>query len=164
MIFDEYSSRCIALSLSLAVAGSVAMAGEPVHGGHDGMVMSEGTMPMAAQRLPAIRIVSPVDGARVDPNIAVVFETAADLSKMTMGAKDVSAHLHVVIDGTTLMPMMEDLVRLGRQRYKYVFDLPAAPGKHTISVYWSDARHKPIAATIHKVNVTVGAPSATRRR
>jgi hypothetical protein len=97
-----------------------------------------------------------VEGAKVDPTITVVFETVGDLAKMTMDAKEVGNHLHIDIDGTSLMPMMKDLVPLGKNQYRYVFDLPVKPGKHVVSVYWSDAQHKTIESSVRKVNVSVG--------
>jgi hypothetical protein len=106
--------------------------------------------------LPSLTIISPMEGAQVDPSIAVVFETAGDLATMTMGAKQMGIHLHLDIDGTSLMPMMKDLVALGKNQYRYVFDLPVKPGKHVVSVYWSDAQHKTIESTVRKVNVSVG--------
>jgi hypothetical protein len=54
------------------------------------------------------------------------------------------------------MPMMKDLVPLGKNQYRYVFDLPVDPGKHVVSVYWSDAQHKTVEYTVRKVNVSVG--------
>jgi hypothetical protein len=110
----------------------------------------------APHPLPTLTIVSPAEGAQVGSTIAVVFETTGDLAKMTMDAKKVGNHLHLDIDGTSLMPVMKDLVPVGKNQYRYVFDLPVSPGKHVVSVYWSDAQHKTVEYTVRKVNVVVG--------
>lgn len=117
--------------------------------------MSPRSAAKGEKALPPLRIVSPVAGAQVAPNIQVEFETDADLASMTMSAKSIGVHLHVGIDDTSLMPMMADLVRVGNNRYRYVFDLPAAPGQRVISVYWSDAAHRTIESTVQKVSVVV---------
>ncbi len=152
-----------ALAVMTAMSGPAAWADEHPHEGHERPEKSKSPSKMAVRRLPAITIISPTEGASVEPTIAVVFETAADLSAMTMGAKPVGVHLHANIDGTSVMPVMEDLIRLDKNRYRYVFDLPVAPGRHTVSVFWSDTQHKTIDSTIRKVSVTVGAPEGTNR-
>lgn len=161
MISRDVTSRWLALLLALA--GSAATAGEHSHSGHGSNAMPHLAAAGDMKMLPAIRIVAPVAGAQVGPDLAVEFETGADLENMTMGAKPIGVHLHVDIDGTSLMPAMVDLKRSGKSRYRYAFDMPVAPGKHTLSVYWSDAQHKTIESTVRKVIVTVVAPQATKR-
>lgn len=155
-------------TLSCALTAMVSMAGLPAlaadHSRHES---GHATMPVkksmvAPQPLPTLTIVSPVEGAQVDPTIAVVFETAGKLAKMTMDAKVLGNHLHIDIDGTSLMPMVKDLVSLGKNQYRYVFDLPVKPGKHVVSVYWSDAQHKTIESTVRKVNVSVGSAAGMK--
>jgi hypothetical protein len=109
----------------------------------------------ASARFPAIRILAPKEGARVGPAIVLDFETPADLPNMTMSAKEIGVHLHIGIDDTSLMPEMQDLKRIGKNRYRYRFDLPAEPGTRVLSVYWSDAKHRTIEATVRRVKVTV---------
>ena len=161
MISKDVTSRWLALLLALA--GPAATAGEHSHGGHGSNAMPHRAAAGDMKMLPAIRIVAPVAGAQVGPDLAVEFETDADLENMTMGAKSIGVHLHVDVDGTSLMPTMADLKRLGKNRYRYAYHLPVAPGKHTVSVYWSDAQHKTIESTVSKVSVTVGVPQATKR-
>lgn len=152
------------LLVMVTMAGLPAWAGDyHSHQGHGQPYKSKTEAPAAVSHFPALNIISPKEGARVDPAIAVVFETPADLAEMTMSAKQIGVHLHVAIDDTSLMPVMEDLARLGRNRYRYVFDMPVEPGKHVVSVYWSDAQHKTIESTVRKVSVTVGASQATKR-
>jgi hypothetical protein len=91
----------------------------------------------------------------VGSHLAIVFRTPADLAKMTMSASKVGVHLHIECDGITLMPMYEDLIRLGQNCYIFLFDLPAKVGRHIIRVYWSDAQHQPMESTVQKVSVTV---------
>lgn len=151
----KFSTLACALTALASMAGLPAWAAESHHGsGHTKQFVKKSTVP--PRPLPTITIVSPTEGAQVDPTIAVVFETGGDLAKMTMDAKEVGNHLHIDMDGTSLMPMMKDLVSLGKNQYRYVFDLPVKPGKHVVSVYWSDAQHKTIEYTVRKVNVSVG--------
>ena len=162
MILREAVTGCLVLCLTLA--GPAATAAEHSHSGYG----SKSAMPHRAaagdkKMLPTIRIVAPVSGAQVGPDLAVDFDTDADLVNMTMGAKAIGVHLHVDIDGTSLMPTLADLKRLGKNRYRYAFDMPAAPGPHLISVYWSDAQHKTIESTMRRVGVTVVAVPATKR-
>lgn len=152
---------CIAALIG-ALAATVAVAGEHAHHGHDASGGSRKAGAVDAKNLPSIRIVSPAAGARLGANVAVEFETDADLEQMTMSAKAIGVHLHVDIDGTSLMPTMAELARTGKNRYRYVFDMPLEAGAHVISVYWSDASHKTIESTVQKVSVTV-VPAKTRK-
>jgi hypothetical protein len=151
----KFSTLACAMTAMATMAGLPAWADDHSHhgAGHADMPAAKSTV--APRPLPSITIVSPTEGNRVDPVIAVVFETAGDLAEMTMGAKKIGIHLHLDIDGTSLMPMMSDLAPLGKNQYRYVFDLPVKPGKHVVSVYWSDAQHKTIEYTVRKVNVSV---------
>jgi hypothetical protein len=53
------------------------------------------------------------------------------------------------------MPTEEQLVRLGVDRYLFLFDLPAKPGKNTLRIYWSDGQHEPIGGTVQQITLTV---------
>lgn len=139
----------VLLASLLASFGS-AWAGSTDHQDHDPAAAKA-----AAAALPPIRIVSPQPGARVGPVLTVEFETPADLRKMTMSGADTGIHLHIDMDGMSIMPAFDDLKRVGRQRYRYTFDLPAQPGERSVAVYWSDARHKTIDASLRRVGVTV---------
>ncbi|MDO8768970.1 MAG: hypothetical protein Q7K57_09745 [Burkholderiaceae bacterium] len=152
----KFSTLACALTAMAIMAGLPAWAADHSYHGSGHAAMPVKKSAVAPRPLPNITIISPVEGAQVDPTIAVVFETAGDMAKMTMDAKEVGNHLHIDIDGTSLMPLMKDLVALGKNRYRYVFDLPVKPGKHVVSVYWSDAQHKTIESTVRKVNVSVG--------
>jgi hypothetical protein len=59
-----------------------------------------------------------------------------------------------------VMPGREQLVRLGKGCYLFLFDLPAKPGKNTLRVYWSDTQHESIASTIQQITVTVAPDEA----
>lgn len=143
------------LVMLAALAGSAVLAAEHSPAGHGSQAMSPRSAAKDMKELPTLRIVSPVAGAQVGPNIKVEFETDADLASMTMSAKSIGVHLHVGIDDTSLMPMMADLVRVGKNRYRYAFDLPAALGQRVISVYWADGAHKTIESSVRKVSVVV---------
>lgn len=138
-----------------ALAGTAAPAPDDAVHGHGSHAMTTMDPATATTELPPLRIVAPAAGARVGPNIVLEFETAADLEKMTMGSTSLGVHLHLDIDGTALMPAMADLKQVGKNRYRYVFDLPAAPGPHVLGVYWSDASHRALEPTRNSVTVTV---------
>lgn len=160
------------LLMVVALAGAAVLASKHSHAADDGAHAADhGSHAMpprraaeSAKALPLLRIVSPVAGAQVGPNIQVEFETDADMASMTMSAKSIGVHLHVGIDDTTLMPMMADLVRVGNNRYRYVFDLPANLGQHVIRVFWADAAHRTIKETVQQVTVTVGDDAAGKKK
>lgn len=142
-----------ALSFFLLLVWPVLAADHMNHGSaHDDM--PKGAKAPSAP-LPLITIVSPKDGTRVAPLIAVEFETTGDLAYMTMGSQKHGNHLHFAIDDVTLMPVMKDLESLGKNKYRFVFDMPAKPGKHEVKIYWSDAQHKTLEHTVQKVLVIV---------
>jgi methionine-rich copper-binding protein CopC len=115
---------------------------------------------MGGMTLPALRIISPANGATVRNPVAVVFETPADLSKMAMGGgmsdmrgMQPAAHLHIEVDRRVTMPAMKHLTKAGPQRYRFSLG-SLKPGRHTIRVYWADAHHKAVG-TVRTVTVTV---------
>jgi len=118
---------------------------------------------MGSMKLPPLRIISPKSGAVVGNPVVVVFDTPADLSKMTMGAKmpemetkNIQAvpHLHIDLDRRSTMPSMKHLKRVGPNRYSFSFGL-VKPGRHTIRIYWAKPKlHKPVG-TVHSVTITV---------
>jgi methionine-rich copper-binding protein CopC len=99
------------------------------------------------QALPPLKIISPTGGAIISSPVSIVFETSADLSKMTMGKDSMAMqtpHLHVDIDKRMDMPAMNQIVRLGANRYRYHLG-SVAVGPHTIRVYWAETKtHKPM--------------------
>jgi hypothetical protein len=109
----------------------------------------------APAQLPPLKILMPENGATVGTRLAIVFQTPADLSKMTMSAPVPGTHLHIDAQDVSMMPSREQLVRFGEDRYLFLFDLPAKPGKNTLRVYWSDAQHRTIADTVQQITVTV---------
>jgi hypothetical protein len=111
-------------------------------------------------RLPPLKILLPDNGATVGTQLAVVFQTPADLAKMTMGASALGTHLHIEAHDVSAMPSREQLVRLGEDCYLFLFDPPAKPGKNTLRVYWSDAQHETIASTVQQITVTVAPDGA----
>lgn len=154
-IFGAEAAWIVGLALAVSGAGAAtAEQGNDAHH-HEHQTAAAISAELDAKPPSRITIITPVEGAKVRPNIAVEFETVADLSKMTMAAHGVSTHLHVDIDGTSLMPSMSQLARVGKQRYRYVFDLPASKGKHVIKVYWSDAQHRAIESTVQRREIAV---------
>lgn len=100
-----------------------------------------------AEPLPNLKILLPANGAIVSSPLIVVFEAPADLSKMTMGAhmiEETAPHLHIDLDKRVTMPTVKQLTKVGVNRYRFDFGR-VKPGRHTIRVYWADAKaHKPM--------------------
>ena len=108
-----------------------------------------------ATEVPPLRILYPHAGAKVGTQLAVVFETPGDMQRLTMSASAVGTHLHIEAGGISLMPVQNQLIRLGEGRYVFVFDLPVEPGERDLRVYWSDGMHKTIDASMQSVTLTV---------
>jgi hypothetical protein len=113
---------------------------------------------VTASNLPPLKIVAPAEGAIIGQRVAVVFEGPPQLSKFTMDNPKAVVHLHIALDDLELMPMGEQLIGLGGNRYTFIFDLPAKPGKHMLSLYWADQQHKKIEDGVQSVTVTVEQP------
>jgi hypothetical protein len=121
------------------------------------------TMPKAGgapARLPPLKILMPENGATIGTRMAIVIQTPADLSKMTMGAPVMGTHLHIEARDVSMMPSREQLVRLGPDRYVFLFDVPAKPGENTLRVYWADAQHRTVPDSVQQVTVTVARDAA----
>jgi len=110
--------------------------------------------------LPALKIVSPLNGSTMENPVVVIFQTAADLAKMTMGASGMKTgmamggtHLHIDIDRRMTMPTMKQNTSVGKQRYQVNMGR-VAPGRHTIRLYWADAKHHPMGP-VQSASVTV---------
>ena len=97
----------------------------------------------------------PGNGDAVGSRLAIVFETPADIGKMTMGHHMMGTHLHVEAGDTALMPSQEQLVRLGANRYLFLFDLPVQAGTKVLRVSWAGGNHKTIESSVQQVTVTV---------
>jgi hypothetical protein len=104
------------------------------------------------QTLP-LTILLPRAGDEVGTRLAIIFETPANLTLSTELAN--GQHLHIESDDMMMMPVADQLIRLGGDRYLFVFDLPVKPGKRDLRIYWADGEHKPIESSIQKVEVTV---------
>jgi len=151
LCFFEVFSVLAVLAASPAVAQSNK---EHMHHQRPGEDMMPNASEASAQ-LPRLKILMPENGATVSSHMAVVFQTPADLSKMTMVAPVPGLHLHIEAQDVSVMPSQEQLVRLGEDRYLFLFDLPAKPGKNTLRIYWADAQHQTIADTVQQITVTV---------
>jgi hypothetical protein len=154
--FFEMLPVLAVLAASPAVAQSNMEHMHHQHSGGDAMPKSS----EAPAQLPPLKILMPQNGATVGTRLAIVFQTPADLSKMTMGAPAPGAHLHIEAQDVSMMPSRDQLVRLGEDRYLFVFELPAKPGKNTLRVYWADAQHRTVADTVQQITVTVAGDAA----
>ena len=104
--------------------------------------------------LPPLQLIAPVDHGGVTNPVALVIQTPGDIKQLTMGgtkmsgmgsmgATDARVHLHILVDGATIMPSSEQLKALGNNRYQYTLT-PLSPGAHTIKVFWADNKtHQP---------------------
>lgn len=142
----------IAMSVAMAAAAMAARAQHEHHGHHH--VGAATDAPIAVDA-PPLEILMPQDGDTVGSQVGVIFNTPGDLDEMTMSAAKIGVHLHVDLEGLSLMPTRQQLIDLGGNRYLFLFDLPARPGRNTIKVYWSDALHRTIESTVRSVTVTV---------
>jgi len=146
-----------ALLVLAVLAASPALAQsdhEHMHHHHAGA----DAMPAAVEtpaELPPLKILMPENGAIVGTQMAIVIQTPADLSKMTMSAPVIGTHLHIEARDVSMMPSREQLVRLGADRYVFLFDVPAKPGENTLRVYWADSQHRTVAESVQQVTVTV---------
>jgi len=161
MIPRRFCSFRVLPVLAVLAASPAAAQSDQEHGRHHhhggDMMPKAGEAPA---QLPPLKILMPDNGATVGTHLAVVFQTPADLSKMTMGTAVPGVHLHIDAQDVSLMPSQEQLIRLGGDRYVFLFDLPAKPGKNTVRIYWSDAQHRTIADTVQQITVTVARDAA----
>ncbi len=132
---------------------------------HQMSASQEGGGPEAkgATEVPPLRILFPESGAKVGTQLAVVFETPGEMARLTMSAPVVGTHLHIETDGISLMPGEKQLVRLGGNRYVFLFDLPVKAGERSLRVYWSDGMHQTIESSIQSVDITVVDDSASSK-
>ena len=167
--FKRQAAAVAACTLAATLLAPAAFA----QSGHDHMHMGTGTdMGMGMKRhhgqavapveVPPLKILMPGNGDIVGSRLAIVFETPADIGKMTMGHHMMGTHLHVEADDTALMPSQEQLVRLGANKYLFLFDLPAQAGTKVLRVSWAGADHKTIQSSVQKVTVTVAADGASQ--
>lgn len=144
---------------AIALLTTPAWAGAAPHAHHHHQ-----TTPTAAAPadVPPLTILLPKNGATVGQQLAVVFETPGEIAKLTMDAPVVGLHLHIDSNEVSMMPMSRQLIRLGHNRYLFLFDLPAKPGEQTVKVYWSDAMHRTIESTVRSVTVRVEADGSAQ--
>ena len=118
-----------------------------------GMPMASPAMSMS---LPPLKIVSPATGATVASPVDVVFETTADLSKMTVGdmTRMQGPHLHAELDGKITMPEMKQIKVLPDRRYQLSLG-SATAGRHTIRLYWGDNKTHKMMGMAQSVMFTV---------
>lgn len=154
-------ARHAALASALLALSFGARAAEDAHAHHHHHAAA--AEPAAAVEAPSLSILQPENGAVVGQQLAIVFETPGDISKMTMDAPVIGVHLHIDSSEFSMMPTSKQLIRLGQQRYLFLFDLPAKPGEQTLKVYWGDAMHRTIEASVQQVTVTVEADAAPKR-
>jgi hypothetical protein len=135
---------------ALAIALTVVIASGPTAADR------VGAQGHGAEPLPPLKILSPANGATVKSPVIVVFETPADLSKMTMGShmKETDPHLHIDIDKRITMPTITQLTQISAHRYSFSVGRVKL-GRHVIRVYWADAKvHKPLSP-VQLVTITV---------
>lgn len=153
MKYRMASRLALAVVVSAVMTAKAAVADSPQHHHehHHGMAAAA----VSEVAAPALEILMPGMDNIVGRQLAVVLQTPADLDAMTMSAAKIGVHLHVDLDGLSLMPTRQQLIDLGSNRYLFLFDLPAKPGKNTIKVYWADAEHRVIESSVRSVTVEV---------
>jgi len=143
------------LALASAVATAGAVAAQPAHEHHHHHQHGAVSEAAPATEAPPLEILMPGNDDIVGSQLAVVLQTPADLGAMTMSAAEIGVHLHLAVEGVSLMPTRQQLIDLGSNRYLFLFDLPAKPGRNTIKVYWADAAHRTMESTVKSVTVNV---------
>lgn len=135
------------------------------HAHHQGHAQHsiDGAAGKGATEVPPLRILFPEPGAKVGTQLAVVFETPGEMARLTMSAPVVGTHLHIETDGISLMPGEDQLIRLGGNRYVFVFDLPVKAGERSLRVYWSDGLHRTIDSSMQTVKVLVEDVGSARK-
>lgn len=140
---------CLGVTLAFAALPACAASGEHAHHDHPD---AKGEVVSPAD-VPALSIVMPKPGERLANPAAVVLATDGDIESLTMSAAQIGVHLHVSVDGTSVMPIRDQLISVGAGRYVFVLEDGLDKGPHEISVYWADAAHKTISKSIRTVNV-----------
>ncbi|HYM90095.1 MAG TPA: hypothetical protein VEW91_00500, partial [bacterium] len=69
------------------------------------------------------------------------------------GGMDSGVHLHIVLDGATLMPSKDQLTAGKPHQYKYTLPTLKA-GPHTMKVYWADNKTHDARGPIHAAAFT----------
>jgi methionine-rich copper-binding protein CopC len=108
----------------------------------------------AAMSFPPLQVIGPANRATVKNPVALTFDTPTDMKKFTMGGMasmegmGSGLHLHIVVDGTALMPTGEQVISIGNHRYTYALPRLRA-GSHTIKVYWADNKTHDARGPVH---------------
>lgn len=110
---------------------------------------------------PTITIVSPADGATVEPT----FDIEIEVENINLAPKgrtaDGEAHFHVLVDRDCLEPGLviedEEAVHVGNGLSKVELELN--PGSHELCVQLGDGFHVAVAVT-DTINVVVAGPSS----
>lgn len=138
-----------------AVLTSGAAVAQPTQEPHDSHRHGAAADAVSTAAAPTLEILMPGNDDVIGHQVAVVLETAADLDATTMSAPKIGVHLHLELEGVSLMPTRQQLIDLGNSRYLFLFDLPAKSGRNTIKVYWADAAHRLIESSMRSVTVNV---------
>jgi hypothetical protein len=93
---------------------------------------------------PPLVLLDPVEGAIVTGRVALTFEVPVELRRSRDGWENGGFHVHAGVDGQELMPGRTDIERLPGNRYRWTLP-PLPPGERTLRLFWSDARHRPLA-------------------
>lgn len=100
----------------------------------------------AVADLPALRLVSPVDGDVVQAPLTLTFLSEVPLAPGPSGWGTSGYHLHAMIDGVELMPGPSDVIRGTDGQYRWTIPM-AVTGEKSIRLFWSDANHLPVVGT-----------------
>jgi hypothetical protein len=93
--------------------------------------------------VPRLVIVDPAAGAEVEQPVTVTFDAGTELAP-DGGDPRAGRHVHVRAGPSELMAAIGDVKPVSGTRYRWT--LPRLPaGTHALQLYWSDARHRPLA-------------------
>lgn len=146
----------VALACFAWLGSGNALAGDLATGHHAHAATTKSSTTAAeAYEFPALDLVMPIDGESIESPVAIVFQTSADLDQMTMSAAKLGTHLHIGVDGRSMMPMRDQIFSAGKNLYVFVIDFPMTPGRHELSIYWAGGDHETISSSIRKAFVNV---------
>lgn len=153
--FNPINAVAAILAGVLGCGSGIVHSTESVSGHHHPAESTAEMLPHKEGLAPKLELLMPKDGEYVSNPVAILFEADGDIETMTMSAAKIGTHLHIGIDEKSLMPVREQILSVGGNRYAFVLDLPLDPGSHVLSVYWASADHRTIVSSIRKVSLYV---------
>ncbi len=97
----------------------------------------------AVGELPALRLVTPVEGDVVQAPLTLTFRSELPLTQGPSGWGTGEFHLHAKVGDLELMPGPSDVIRTADGGYQWTLPWTGG-GVKTLRLFWSDANHIPV--------------------